>query len=183
MSRKVTAHLFHSVDDVVESPHLWQFDAFGPEEGRLMDDTIAPATDVVIGRRLWEEWKDYWPGADDPFGGWINAVRKHVVSSTLAGELPWNSVVAGGDPFGYVRRLRDSDADGEISVAGGIDTIRSLFVGGLVDELVLTTHPVIAGEGRRLFDGTVPLTRLTLLGAQQTSVGNVVQRYALRPPE
>jgi RNA polymerase sigma-70 factor (ECF subfamily) len=42
---------------------------------------------------------------------------------------------------------------------------------------------VVAGEGRRLFDGSVPLTRLALLGAHQTAAGNVVQRYALRPQE
>src|SRR5690348_14431040 len=33
MARKTTAHLFHSVNGVVESPNLFQFDAFGPEEG------------------------------------------------------------------------------------------------------------------------------------------------------
>lgn len=183
MNRKVTAHLFSTVNGVVEDPHLWQFDAFGAEEGLAMGESIAPVTDVVIGRKLWEEWKDYWATADDPFADWINPVRKHVVSSTLSGELPWNSVPVNGDPFEYVQNLRENGADGEITVAGGISTVRSLFVAGMIDELTLTTHPVVANEGRRLFDETVPVTRLSLLLAEPTSVGNVIMRYALRPTD
>jgi dihydrofolate reductase len=180
MRRKVTAHLFNSVNGVVEDPNLWQFDAFGPEEGESMGAAIAPVTDVVIGRKLWQEWKDYWATADDPFAQWINPVRKHVVSSTLSGELPWNSVLVDGDPIAYLKQLRENGADGEISVAGGIETVRSLFVAGVIDELTLTTHPVVTNEGRRLFDETVPLTRLNLVHAQPTSVGNVILRYKLR---
>ncbi len=179
MNRKVTAHLFHTVNGVVESPNLWQFDAFGPEEGQLMGQVIGPVTDVVIGRKLWQEWSQFWPGADDPFGQFINPVRKHVVTTTLSGDLPWNSTVVTGDPVGYVAELQQRDG-GDIAVTGGIDTVRSLFLGGAVDELILTTHPVVANEGRRLFDETVPLTRLSLLEVQGTSAGNAIARYALR---
>jgi RNA polymerase sigma-70 factor (ECF subfamily) len=47
MSRKITAHLFHSVNGVVESPNLWQFDAFGPEGGQQMGEAIAPVTAIL----------------------------------------------------------------------------------------------------------------------------------------
>lgn len=182
MPRKVTAHLFSSVNGVVESPNLWQFDAFGPEEGQLMGAVIGAVTDVIIGRRLWQEWSEFWPGADDPFGQFINPVRKHVVTGTLSGDLPWNSTVIDGDPVGYVRNLRAGDG-GDISVTGGIDTVRSLFLAGVIDELTLTTHPVVTNEGRRLFDESVPITRLTLVRTQQTSKGNALLTYGLRPSD
>jgi len=182
MTRKVTAHLFSSANGVVESPNLRQFDAFGPEEGQLMGQVIGPVTDVVIGRRLWQEWSAFWPGADDPFSQFINPVRKHVVSSTLSGDLPWNSTVIDGDPVGYVTDLREQDS-GHISVVGGVDTVQSLFVAGVIDKLILTTHPVVTNEGRRLFDDSVPTMRLSLLRAQQTSAGNAVLTYARRPTD
>ena len=182
MSRKVTAHLFNSVNGVVENPNLWQFGAFGPEEGQMMGEVIGPVTDVVIGRKLWEEWSQYWPGAEDQFGQFINPVRKHVVTSTLSGELPWNSTVIDSDPVGYVRKLREQDG-GDISVSGGIDTIRSLFLAGVIDQLILTTHPVATNEGRRLFDESVPTTRLSLMGVKQTSSGNAILTYSLRPAD
>ncbi len=180
MSRKVVAHLFTSVNGVVESPNLWQFDAFGPEEGQLMGEVISRVTDVVIGRKLWQEWSQYWPSADDPFAQFINPVRKHVVTASLSGDLPWNSSVVAGDPVDYVTALREQEG-GDISVTGGIETVRSLFLAGVVDELMLTTHPVVTNEGRRLFDDTVPTTRLALLGATGTSGGNAILTYGLRP--
>jgi len=182
MPRKVTAHLFSSVNGVVENPNLWQFDAFGPEEGQLMAEVIGAVTDVVIGRRLWQEWSEFWPTADDPFGQFINPVRKHVATSTLSGDLPWNSTVIQGDPVAYVRDLREQDG-GVISVTGGIDTVRSLFLAGVVDELILTMHPVVTNQGRRLFDESVPTTRLSLVSAKQTSAGNAIVTYALRPTD
>lgn len=180
MSRKIVAHLFNSLNGIVESPHLWQYDAFGPEEAQLMTEVITPVTDVVIGRKLWLEWSQYWPQADDPFGQWINPVRKHVLSSTLPDELPWNSTLITGDPVEYVKNLREL-GEGGIAVSGGIETIRSLFLAGLIDELILTTHPVVANEGRRLFDESVPTTRLQLLKATPTGSGNVIMHYSLRP--
>ena len=180
MPRKVTAHLFSSANGVVESPNLWQFDAFGPEEGQLMGEVIGPVTDVVIGRKLWQEWSGFWPGADDPFAQFINPVRKHVVSATLSGDLPWNSTLAAADPVSYVNALSEQ-GNGDISVTGGIDTVRSLFLAGVVDELILTVHPVVTNAGRRLFDESVPTTRLSLVQARQTSAGNAILTYALRP--
>ena len=34
-----------------------------------MGAAIGGVTDVVIGRKLWDEWSEYWQsaGADDPF--------------------------------------------------------------------------------------------------------------------
>ena len=63
MTRTTTAHLFCSVNGVVEAPNLWQFDAFGPEEGQMMGRSLSGVTDVVIGRTLWQEWSQFWPSA------------------------------------------------------------------------------------------------------------------------
>jgi len=179
MTRRTTAHLFSSVNGVVESPNLFQFDAFGPEEGQLMGQAIGGVTDVVIGRKLWQEWSEYWPGTEDPFGSFINPVRKHVVTSTLGGDLGWNSTVVNGDPVAYVQKLRQR-GEGDIAVTGGIDTIRSLFLAGVIDALTLTVHPAVTDHGRRLFDESVPLARLTLLDGTTTSAGNAVLTYGLR---
>lgn len=181
MTRRTTAHLFCSVNGVVESPNLWQFDSFGPEEGELMGRAISGGTDVVIGRKLWQEWSQFWQGTDaaDPFGQFINPVRKHVVTTTLSGDLGWNSTVIDSDPVAYVAKLKEQGS-GDILVVGGITTVRALFLAGVVDALTLTIHPVITPEGRRLFDESVPLTRLALIDSAITTAGNAVLTYALR---
>lgn len=182
MPRKVSAHLFSSVNGVVESPNLWQFGAFGPEEGQMMGEVIGTVTDVVIGRRLWQEWSEFWPGVEDPFGQFINPVRKHVVTTSLSGELPWNSTAIDGDPVAYLADLREQEG-GDISVTGGVATVRSLFLAGVIDQLTLTIHPVVTNEGGRLFDESVSTTRLLLLDSKRTSAGNAFLTYALRPAD
>lgn len=146
-----------------------------------MGRAIATATDVVIGATLWREWSEFWPNSDDEFfGPFINAVRKHVVTSTMTGDLPWNSAIVEGDPVDHVRALAANGESGDILVAGGIETVRSLFLGGVVDALTLTTHPVVVGEGKRLFDGSIPTTRLRLVDSAITSAGNAILTYSLR---
>lgn len=181
MTRTTTAHMFSAVNGVSESPDQFQFDAFGQAEGEMMGKALAGVTDVVIGRKLWQEWSEYWQSADadDPFGGFINPVRKHVVSKTLSGDLGWNSVLIDGDAAGYVRRLQEQDGGG-IIVAGGLETVRSLFLAGVIDTLTLTVHPAITGDGRRLFDETVPTIRVRLIDSASTPAGNAVLTYALR---
>ncbi|MEO7754340.1 MAG: dihydrofolate reductase family protein [Terracoccus sp.] len=102
------------------------------------------------------------------------------VTSTLTGDLGWNSTAIEGDPVAYVRELQQQ-GEGNIAVTGGIETVRSLFVAGLVDALTLTVHPVVTDEGRRLFDESVPMTRLSLLSGTTTGAGNAILTYALRP--
>ena len=43
--------------------------------------------------------------------------------------------------------------DGDVAIGGGADTIRQALAAGRVDELVISTAPVILGRGKRLFDG------------------------------
>jgi dihydrofolate reductase len=47
----------------------------------------------------------------------------------------------------------DTAGDGDIAVGGGADIIRQALAAGKVDELVISTAPVILGGGKRLFDG------------------------------
>lgn len=177
----ISAHLFSSVNGVCEAPDQFQFDSFGAAEGELMGRSLAGVTDVVMGRVLWEEWSKFWPAFDasDPFAQFINPARKHVVSTSLTGELDWNSTVLEGDPVTAVRTLQDS-ADGGVIVAGGVETVRRLFLAGVIDTLTLTTHPVITGDGRRVFDSSVPLTRLRLVDHLITPAGNAVLTYSRR---
>ncbi|MEV0811413.1 dihydrofolate reductase family protein [Micromonospora sp. NPDC050200] len=43
--------------------------------------------------------------------------------------------------------------DGDVAVGGGAEVIRQALSAGKVDELVISTAPVILGAGKRLFEG------------------------------
>ena len=74
-------------------------------------------------------------------------------------------------------RRRKQGEGGEISV-NGISVIRQLLDAGLLDTLTLTVHPVLVGQGRRLFDELAEPFRLDLVDSQITSVGNAMLTYA-----
>jgi dihydrofolate reductase len=114
------------------------------------------------------------------FAKFINAVPKHVASRTLTGKLDWqNSTLIAGDLAAFVRQLK-AQPGGEVAVMASISVVRELLFAGLLDELTLITHPVVAGSGRHLFLPTDPTTRLALDRSFTSSKGNVVSTYALK---
>jgi dihydrofolate reductase len=169
--RKVTAGLFHSLDGVVEAPYKFQFDSFDDELWALM------------GRAGYQEWLGYWPNAttDLDFADLINVVPKFIASETLTAPLAWSHAeLIEGDLTAFVRQLKGGEG-GEIAVMGSISLVRQLLFAGLMDELTLITHPVVAAQGRHLFEPGDETTRLALVSTSQTSKGNVVSTYAPRP--
>jgi dihydrofolate reductase len=183
--RKLTAGLFYSVDGVVESPNLWQFDAFDDEMGQEMGAMMSRVDTVLLGRAGYQEWSGYWPasGPDDPFGSFINPVRKFVASRTLTGDLDWqNSQLMDAPLEDFVAALKQTDG-GEISVMASISLVRQLLFAGLLDSLTLMMHPVVAGAGRHLFEPGDPVTQLSLLNSRVTSKGNTILQYGLRTDE
>jgi dihydrofolate reductase len=181
--RKVTAGLFHAIDGVVEAPYKFQFDSFDDELGAELGKVMGTTDTVVLGRIGYQEWAGYWPTAqqDEGFATFINAVPKLVASRTLNGKLVWsNSSLIQGDLFDFIRDFKQKPGR-DIAVMSSISLVRQLLFAGLLDELSLITHPVIAGTGRHLFEPTDPTTRLELKFETRTSKGNVITAYALKP--
>ncbi|QOT20125.1 dihydrofolate reductase family protein [Paenarthrobacter sp. YJN-D] len=180
--RKVTAGLFHSVDGVVQDPFKFQFDSFDEDLGKGLTKMINTVDTVVLGRVSYQEWAGYWPNAtqDDDFAAFINPVEKFVASRTLTEPLEWqNSHLINGPLEDFITDLKNRYG-GEIAVCGSISVVRQLLFAGLLDELTLMTHPVVAGSGRRLFEDGDPQNRLVLEDQYGTSKGNVVSTYSLR---
>jgi dihydrofolate reductase len=119
---------------------------------------------LLLGRRTYEIFADYWPNASDemPFTGLLNGVPKYVVSRTLAGTLAWQgSTLVTGDLATSIAALKDRHD--QVHVIGSLNLVQSLLRLGLVDRLNLWVYPLLLGSGKRLFaDGTVPtVLRLT----------------------
>jgi dihydrofolate reductase len=176
--RKVTAALFSTLDGVVEAPNEWQF-AFDDEMGAAMSRTLEAQDAVLLGRVTYTEWAGYWPtSTDEPFATWINRTPKYVASNTLDSVDEWpNSTLIRGSVADFVGGLRRQDG-GAIGTAGSPTLVRSLFDQGLLDELTLLIHPVVAGGGRkRLFADDAALTKLELIESQPTSSGVLIATY------
>ena len=175
--RKVTSGLFVSLDGVVESPHLWQFDVFNEEMEDAMTRFLEPIDTALLGRVTYEEWAPYWPTSDDGYADFINNVPKYVASTTLR-QVDWqNSMLIEGDVAAAVRDLK-ARPGGVIAVQGSPTLVRYLLANDLLDELTLMIHPVIAGGGKRLFPGDSELKQMRLLDHRVTRTGVALLTYA-----
>jgi dihydrofolate reductase len=101
-----------------------------------------------------------------------------VFSTTLDSVDDWqNSTLVKGSLADTVAELKQQDG-GTIATAGSPSLVRSLADQGLLDELVLMIHPVVAGGGRKkLFADDAALTRLSLVDAKPTSSGVIIATY------
>ena len=122
------------------------------------------------------EWMEEWML---PFASTINAVKKHVVSSTLTPEqVDWNAELVRGDLGQAVQRLKEEPGRGLF--VGGVQLPLALAELGLIDEYEFVVHPTIAGYGPTLFAGLTKRVDLTLLSRREFGSGAVAMRYEPR---
>ncbi len=174
--RKLVLYTLLSVDGVAESPDRFVLE-FDEEMHANLGRVIEAQDTVLLGRRTYDEWAEYWPTSDqEPFASFINGARKYVVTSTQP-QTPWdNTAVVHGSLREFVRDLKEQPG-ADIGVHGSIELARSLFELGLVDELRLVVAPVVVGGGRRLFDGKDDLRKLELLRSVGTPSGALLVDY------
>jgi dihydrofolate reductase len=137
---------------------------------------VLEAESLLIGRVTYESFAGAWPAREGEFAEKMNAMPKHVVSTTLQDPAWNNTVVISGDVAEEVRQLKAQDG-GPIVVAGSQTLVHTLMEHDLVDEYRLMVFPVVVGGGRRLFPETFDKKVLKLAGTQPFSSGVVVLSY------
>lgn len=177
---------FLTLDGVMEAPggepthpHAgWVADFFDDEIGAYKLEEVMEAESHLLGRVTFESFAGAWPDRDGPFADKVNAMPKHVVSSTLPDDPGWNNcTVLRGDVATEVRALKDA-TDGVILVAGSATLLHALLEHELVDELRLMVFPVLVGGGLRPFPDTRRKQRLALRDTRTFANGVAVHAYA-----
>src|SRR6478609_4210303 len=114
--------------------------------GKTMEKLMKPA-DILLGRKTFEIWEDYWPQNESIWPG-INDVTKYVVSRKRKKSDWKNSVFFKG--LAEIRKLKKSNGS-DIQVWGSSKLIQLLLKNDLVDELWLMIYPLTLGKGKKLF--------------------------------
>ena len=182
--RKLIVTEFVSLDGVMEAPggepthpHSgWVFDFMSEEQQSYKLEETLSAEALLLGRVTYEGFAAAWPDRDGPFADKMNAMPKHVVSSTLTEPAWQNASVLEGPVEESVPRLKE-ETDGDVLVAGSATLVHALLGHGLVDELRLMVFPVLLGSGLKVFPETPDKTTLRLAGQQAFPTGVVVLSY------
>jgi dihydrofolate reductase len=151
-----------------------------------MNDVLRDAGAFLSGRITHDLMASVWPTADkDPastppmveFAGiWLDK-PKFVYSKTLD-HAEWNTTIVREVVPDEVRALKRR-FEGDL-VLGGADLAGVFMEHGLIDEYRLYVHPVLIGNGKRLFWPSEDRTDLTLVQTRTFSTGVVLLHYALR---
>jgi dihydrofolate reductase len=182
---------FLSLDGVMQAPGSPQED---PSGGFRYGGWAAPYSDPVIGevaaagmkstdaylfgRITYDGMVMYWPNtpADDPMGSQLNAAPKYVASRSRP-TLTWEGAeLLEGDAVDAVADLKAQEG-GSICVLGSGELVRTLLGAGLVDQMLLTIHPVVLGTGKRLFGNSDAPLGMELVDSQTTTKGSVMLTY------
>jgi dihydrofolate reductase len=192
--RNISATLSLSMDGVVQAPGRPDEDIRGGFDrggwavpyndavmAQRMGEGMASSGAMLFGRRTYEDFYGYWPRqTDNPFTPYLNQATKYVVSSTLTEPLPWeNSILLPGNPAVTVAELK-ADPGPDLGIVGSAQLVRSLLAANLVDRYLLLIHPLVLGQGRRLFDEQGPGVDFELVDSVTTSKGVIIATYALR---
>jgi dihydrofolate reductase len=183
----ITASMFMALDGVVDpAVGNWHFPYFNDEMGAAVARTH-DADVMLFGRVTYDSFAGAWPGReaagdeDAEFAKKLGDLRKIVVSNRPL-EFAWrNSEQLPGSLADGAARLKADPSVHKIAVSGSVSVVRQLLAAGLLDELHLFVHPVLAGTGLRLYPDGLPEQPLRLLSSQQFATGVLHLVYAPDP--
>lgn len=146
--------------------------------GETMSARLAQSGGLVLGRRTYEDLLTYWnTQTDSPFTDALNIAPKYIASTTLTDPLQWpNSTLLDADAADGVAKLKAQPGK-DLHILGSGTLVRSLMDRDLIDEYMLTIHPLVLGAGRRLFADGSAFASLRLIDSTTTTTGVVIATY------
>ncbi|HEY2794683.1 MAG TPA: dihydrofolate reductase family protein [Micromonosporaceae bacterium] len=115
-------------------------------------ETVSRAGAHLMGAATYEAMAAHWPTDTGPFAKPMNEIPKIVFSDSLTSADWADTTIVGGDLVAAITRLKQESSGGHLLAHGGTRFARSLVKTGLIDEYHLLIHPVILGDGERIFE-------------------------------
>ncbi len=171
----ITAQTHATLDGVIDAPPADALLPYMSDAGRqgALDLALAAAA-LLLARETWQGLARRWRDQTGPMAERLNAMPKYVVSATLGSADEWDHTTIVG--YDDIAGLRERE---RLLTYGCGRLARDLLADGLLDVLVLSITPVVAGAGRRLFDDPDHLVRLRLTDSTTFETGAV--RLLLEP--
>lgn len=177
--RKLFWQISTTLDGFMEGSNRELDDTAGfadPDFNRYASAMLQSIDDIVLGRKTYQVFVDYWPTADGSDAERMNNLPKLVFSRTLR-RVEWtNSRLATEDVVGEITRLKQQPGR-DIALFGSANLAATLARHGLIDEYRVLISPVILGTGNAAFREMPERLRLKLVRSESWSSGIVAQTY------
>lgn len=173
---KIVSATYMTLDGDITNMHEWH----GPYASKEAADAQIAASDALImGRKTYDSWSQYWPTDTSGFAGRMNSIDKYVVSSTVKDPSWTNTQVIGDDVVERIRALKER-TERDILQYGFGDVTRLMLANGLLDELRIWLHPVLSGKAAPddLLFREIGQQRFTLDGTDVHDSGLIILSYS-----
>jgi len=158
---------------------------------------LPPVDAFVLGGGMFPDYEQFWATIldnPDTAAEWLGrdvyprevayarlaAETPHLVLSKTLTETSWPTARI-VDDLDEIRALKDQPGQA-VYVVGGPGLLASLVNEGLLDELRLIVHPVVAGGGLAVLGGLLERHGLELVSAEPTPTGRLHLTYRVEAP-
>jgi dihydrofolate reductase len=139
---------------------------------------------VLLGRKTYELFVDFWPGATtdkEVIADKLNGTKKIVFSNTIT-KAPWSqwkkAEVIAGEAVAAIKKLKLLPGN-DMVMWGSISVAQSLMKEKLIDKYHIQLCPVLTGGGRNLFPEQMNFHQFNLLELRQYNTGTIFLNYEL----
>jgi dihydrofolate reductase len=130
-----------------------------------------------MGSTTYRAMAAHWPHDTSDFATPMNDIPKLVFSASMTTPV-WGGTRFIRDEISTgIAMLKNDNAPGYLLVHGGAQFARALCRTGLMDEIRLLVHPVILGEGQRIFPRPMNLTPVATTAFSGGAVAHVLRAY------
>ena len=168
--RKVILSLTVSVDSLIEGPK-GEYDWCFTDQDYGMTAFLDRIDAIFFGRKSYELLIST---GENPFSN----KKMYVFSTTLKSIEPVTLISS--DIENEVKRIKKGEGK-DIWLFGGARLTTTLINAGLVDELMLSVHPLLLGEGKALFQDIPHRVALELTDTRTYDTGLVQLYYKVLP--
>lgn len=148
--RKIIASFNMSLDGVVDHMDEWHFQYFGDDAAEFARQQLFACDALLMGRKTYEGFAEAWPKMEEEtgeFGVKMNTMPHYVVSATLE-EAGWgDTTIIRGKVLDEVAKLKERPGR-DILMYGYGPLAHELLRNGLLDEVRVWLHPILAGHGQ-----------------------------------
>jgi dihydrofolate reductase len=152
----------------------------GDQRHRINLELITQIGTIVMGSGAYGEFFRGWGDSSSPMADYMNGLPKLVFSGSLD-SVEWNNATLAERPLAEEITALKRQPGKDMVVFGGGRIARSLLRERLFDELRLTVHPVILGDGLSLMQGLPEPQRFELISSTvytDGTIGNVLRPAA-----
>jgi dihydrofolate reductase len=142
------------------------------EDRVFFDGLVANMGAAIVGRGMYDA-AEAW-GGENPFEAPL-IVLTHRIEDQPDPEQGFHFVNGLDHGMDCAREVAEEK---DIAIGGGADVIRQALADGYVDELAISTAPVVLGGGKRLFEGFTKDIDLEVRSVHQSPYATHV-RYAV----